>query len=192
MTFEFDEQIQVEPVAEGEYKADLAAGWVVGGGVNGGYLLAVIGNAVRCAVPAKPDPIAVSAYYLSASTPGPAQVTTRVVREGGSVATVAADLARTASGPDHRAGDVRRPRVAPRRRGDDSRRAADCRRRTSASRAAWRRRRFAAVAPLMDRFDMRFDPDVRSAGRSASRAGTAIMQAGSGSSTTASPTRSRC
>ena len=42
--------------------------------------------------PTKPDPISISAYYLSASTPGPAQVTTRVVREGGSVATVAADL----------------------------------------------------------------------------------------------------
>ena len=47
MTYEFDEHIHVEPVADGEYEADLAAGWVVGGGVNGGYLLAVIGNAFR-------------------------------------------------------------------------------------------------------------------------------------------------
>src|SRR6188768_1305595 len=92
VTFEFDEHIHAERIADGDYRADLAPGWVVGGGVNGGYLLAVIGNAVRSSLPAKPDPISISAHYLSASTPGPAQVTTRVVREGGSVATVAADL----------------------------------------------------------------------------------------------------
>ena len=28
-------------------RAELDAGWVVGGGVNGGYLLAVLGNAIR-------------------------------------------------------------------------------------------------------------------------------------------------
>jgi acyl-CoA thioesterase len=92
VSFEFDQHVHVEPAADGEYKADLAPGWVVGGGVNGGYLLAVIGNAIRSALPTKPDPISISAYYLSASMPGPAHITTRVVREGGSVATVAADL----------------------------------------------------------------------------------------------------
>src|SRR3954447_12318621 len=65
---------------------------MVGGGVNGGYLLAVVGNAVRHTLPGKPDPIAVSAYYLSASTPGPATVSVDVRREGGSVATAAVDL----------------------------------------------------------------------------------------------------
>ena len=63
-----------------------ASGWVVGDGINGGYLLAVLGHAISRTVPAKPDPIAVSAHYLSASTPGPATVSTRVLREGGSLA----------------------------------------------------------------------------------------------------------
>ena len=47
MDYEFDRGIVVEPSGPGEYAANLGAGWVVGGGVNGGYALAVIGNAIR-------------------------------------------------------------------------------------------------------------------------------------------------
>ena len=154
---EYDRHIEVRPEGEGRYAADLTDGWLVGGGVNGGYLLAVIGNAVRHALPGKPDPIAVSAYYLSASTAGPAAVTTRVLREGGSVATVAADLVQ---GDDTRItalatyGDLR---ALP----DDVRTTAEepvlpppdeCVPNTMAPPEV------RAIAPLMDRFDMRFDP----------------------------------
>ena len=158
MTYEFDEHVRVEPGEDGEYDAELAAGWVVGGGVNGGYLLAVIGNAVRCAVPAKPDPIAVSAHYVSAARPGPAQVTTRVVREGGSVATVAADLIQDAqvritalatysdlaSLPEGVETTAIEPPLPP---------PEEC---VPSSLAPPDFRR---VAPLMDRFDIRFDPE---------------------------------
>ncbi|KQZ76233.1 TesB-like acyl-CoA thioesterase 3 [Nocardioides sp. Root151] len=92
MGTEFDRDIEVTANGTGEHTVELGEGWVVGGGVNGGYLLAVIGNALREAAPGKPDPISVSAYYLSASTPGPATVRSRVIRDGGSVATLAADL----------------------------------------------------------------------------------------------------
>ena len=94
---EFDRDTHVEPAADGSYGAELGTGWVVGGGVNGGYLLATIGRAIAETVPDRPDPIAISAYYLSASTPGSANVATRVLRDGGSVATVAADLAQDGS-----------------------------------------------------------------------------------------------
>ncbi|PUA79403.1 thioesterase family protein [Nocardioides currus] len=89
---EWDDHIAVTPSGDGDFTADLSDGWVVGGGVNGGYLLATVGNALGQVVPGKPDPIAVSAYYLSASVPGPATISIRVVRDGGSVATLAADL----------------------------------------------------------------------------------------------------
>jgi acyl-CoA thioesterase len=89
---EFDQHIAVIDVGDGTYAAELSPGWEVGGHINGGYLLAVLGNAVAQTLPAKPDPISISAYYLSASVPGPAQVTARVLREGGSLATVAAEL----------------------------------------------------------------------------------------------------
>ena len=92
MGHEFDSQIQVEPDGEHRYRADLSAGWLVGGGVNGGYLLSVIGNAISTALPSKPDPITMSAYFLSPGAPGPATVDVDVRREGGRVATVAADL----------------------------------------------------------------------------------------------------
>lgn len=78
----------------GEYDARLDDGWRVGGGLNGGYVLAVVGNAIRARLGAggHPDPFAVSAHYLSASRPGPAVVRTRVLRSGGRHATVAASL----------------------------------------------------------------------------------------------------
>ena len=91
MGHEWDAHTAVEATPDG-FSAELDPGWVVGGGVNGGYLLGVIGRAIGATVPAKPDPIAVSAFYVSASRPGPATVRTRVVRDGGSTATVAAEL----------------------------------------------------------------------------------------------------
>jgi acyl-coenzyme A thioesterase PaaI-like protein len=90
--FEFDRQVAVAARGDGVHDAVLDAGWVVGGGVNGGYLLAVMGSALRAALPAKPDPIAVSAHYVSASAPGPATVRVDVRREGGSVGTAAVEL----------------------------------------------------------------------------------------------------
>ena len=88
----FDKTTAVTPDGEGRYAAELDAGWVVGGGLNGGYLLSVLGNAMRAALPGKPDPLVVSAYFLGASAPGPATVDVEVRRSGGSTSTVAADL----------------------------------------------------------------------------------------------------
>jgi acyl-CoA thioesterase len=90
--FELDRLTAVTPAGDGRYAVELSPGWVVGGGINGGYLVAVMGQAVRAAVPAKPDPVTISAHYLSASVPGPALVTVDVRREGGSVATAAVDV----------------------------------------------------------------------------------------------------
>lgn len=91
MTFEYDAHTAVTPDGDG-FAAELDAGWMVGAAINGGYQLSVVGNAIAAVVPGKPDPLVVSAYYLSASTPGPARVVPTVRRMGGSVATVAADL----------------------------------------------------------------------------------------------------
>lgn len=88
----FDRQIAVTRSGPDAYTIDLDAGWGVGVGLNGGYQLAVVGNAVRTRIPDKPDPLAVSAHYVSAATAGPATVTTRVVRAGGATTTVAAEL----------------------------------------------------------------------------------------------------
>lgn len=158
MTHEFDRQIALEARDESTWAADLAHGWSVGGGLNGGYLLAVVGNALRHTFPDKPDPIAVSAYYLSAAEAGPATVHVDVRRQGGSLATAAADL---------RQGDATRITALATygdlgRLDDDVRTTAtepdmpppdQCVPNTMAPPEV------RAIAPLMDRFDMRFHPD---------------------------------
>jgi acyl-CoA thioesterase len=108
-------------------------------------------------VPAKPHPLSVSAYYLSAARPGRAQVSTRVLREGGSVATVSAELGQEGvtrisalatygdlrAMPDDVATTAAPPTLPP---------VEEC---VPGSLAPEETRR---VAPVMERFDMRFDP----------------------------------
>jgi hypothetical protein len=165
-TSEYDAHISVTRTAPGDYAAELDAGWIVGGGVNGGYLLATLGNAIRASVPGKPDPISISAYYLSASVPGPARITSEVKRDGGSVATVAAELWQADSegepqpritalatygdlgllpgGPGDIATTAAEPDLPPREQCVSNTMApADVRR----------------IAPMMDRFEMLFHPE---------------------------------
>ena len=102
MDSEFDRGTAVEALGPGEFAAELDGGWVVGGGLNGGYLLAVIGTAIRAQLAdlGQPDPITVSAYYLSPTRPGPAVVRVRRVREGGQRSTVAASLVQQQDGAE--------------------------------------------------------------------------------------------
>lgn len=136
---------------------ELDGGWSVGGALNGGYLMMVVGQVVRDLLPAHPDPVAVSTYFLSAARPGPATVTTRVVRAGGSTTTVAVDLCQddqvrltllaTYADLSLLPDDVRTT-AAP----FDIPPVEEC---VSGALAPPEVR---AMAPLMDRFEMRFDP----------------------------------
>ncbi len=158
MTFEFDAHAAVRTEGEGRYAAELDAGWVVGGGVNGGYLLALVGNALRASFPSKPDPVAVSAYYLSAATPGPATVAVDVLREGGRVGTASAQL---------RQGDE--TRIAALATYGDLERFGDDVATTAEEPAlpppdecvanSFAPPEILELAPMMARFDMRFHPD---------------------------------
>lgn len=154
---EYDRHIAVSEHGPGEYAADLADGWRVGGGLNGGYLLSVIGSALRAHDGKRPDPVSVSAYYLSAAQAGPATVRTRTVREGRSTAVLAADLEQAGEArisvlatygdlsrlDDEVATTARPPEIPPRE---------EC---VSNEHAPAELR---AIAPLMDRFEMLFDP----------------------------------
>jgi len=155
---EFDRDTRVTADGDGSYAAELAPGWLVGAGVNGGYLLATIGTALRAALPGKPDPLAISAHYLSASAPGSAAITVDVRRDGGSVATAAADL---------RQGDVARISALATYGdldllGDDVRTTAEQPELPDPDRcvpAALAPEEVRRMAPLMERFDLRFHPD---------------------------------
>jgi len=88
---EFDRGIAVTPDGD-DFVGDMPDGWRVGGGINGGFQLSLIGNAIRSALPQHPDPLAVSAYYISPAAGGPARAVVRPLRVGGRTATVAAEL----------------------------------------------------------------------------------------------------
>ena len=84
------------------YDVELGVGWQIGAGVNGGMLLATIGNALRSTLEpgGHPDPVSVTGYYLSASRPGPASVHTEVLRTGRSMSTAGASLVQVEGGRD--------------------------------------------------------------------------------------------
>jgi acyl-CoA thioesterase len=84
------------------YDVDLGAGWQIGAGINGGMLLATLGNALRTTFEedGHPDPVTISAYYLSASRPGPASVRTEVLRSGRSLSTGTASLVQVEDGQE--------------------------------------------------------------------------------------------
>lgn len=89
--FDRDTAVAARPGEPGAYDADLSAGWTIIRAVNGGYLLAVVGRALRAALP-HPDPLTVTAHYLTASEPGPAVIRTETVRAGRSMSTGQASL----------------------------------------------------------------------------------------------------
>ncbi|GAA4812448.1 thioesterase family protein [Nocardioides caeni] len=154
---EFDRHIDVSPLGDGRFAVELDAGWAVGAGLNGGYQLSVVGNAIRAAFPQQPDPIVVSAYYLGPAQAGPATVEVTPRRAGRTV-TVGADLRQgedvrltvlatygdLAAQPDAVA-TTAEPLVLPPRE--------ECRPNSEAPAA------IRTLAPLIDRFEMLFHPD---------------------------------
>ena len=72
---EFDRDTQVRLREPGTYDVELPAGWGVGAGLNGGYLLALIGRALGEALK-WPDPFTITAHYLRGAQPGPAVIRT--------------------------------------------------------------------------------------------------------------------
>lgn len=158
---EYDRHIAVRPAPDASnahrFDADLQAGWAVGGGLNGGYQLGVVGNAIRAALPAQPDPLVMSAYFLSPAQAGPATVEI-TPRRLGRTATVAADLRQgddtrltvlatygdLAVGADHVETTAEPFDLPPRE---------ECRPNSDAPPA------IRELAPLIERFDMLFHPD---------------------------------
>jgi hypothetical protein len=79
--------VAVRPAgAPGSFTTQLDPHWCIGDKLNGGYLLAVLAEAARAvAGPDHPHPEAVSAHFLAAPEPGPAEVSVLVLRRGRAV-----------------------------------------------------------------------------------------------------------
>ena len=91
----FDADTAVTPTGQGRYSAHVSDRWGLlgagGGYANGGYALALCLRALR-AESGHPDPVAVSATYLSRVRFGPALVEVEPIRSGRRVSAVAGRL----------------------------------------------------------------------------------------------------
>ena len=76
-SYEFD----AASVLDESGQIELTDRWTGLGSVNGGFMLALCVRALGQAVPF-PDPIVASGFFLRPGTPGPARVTTSVLRQG--------------------------------------------------------------------------------------------------------------
>lgn len=93
MSFEFDDATKPVPIADGVYDTPIQDRWDIGGNANGGYLLALVANAMRAAS-GREHPVSVSMHYLSPGPAGAARTHTEVVKAGRRLSTVVASLRR--------------------------------------------------------------------------------------------------
>jgi acyl-CoA thioesterase len=154
----FEEDTTVHPDPGGGWVADLESRWNVGNNPNGGYLLAIavkamIGDAGR------PDPVSVTAHYLSPPSVGPVRISTQIVKPGRTFVSVMAEMVQ---------GDRERVRVlgtfgdlterhGPTRisaRPPDIPPPAGCRSLLDLTAQSGR-----AIPEIMNRFDLRLPPD---------------------------------
>lgn len=81
----------VRSESPGRYRADVRPGWDIAGAANGGYLMAIVANAVLEATGAA-DPVTVTAHYLAPARPGPVTVDVTTVRSGRRLSTATAQM----------------------------------------------------------------------------------------------------
>lgn len=100
MTHELDDALALTTTAPGRHETQLSEGWSIGPAVNGGLLLAMVGRALEREIgtTGHPDPLVVSAFYLSAAAAGHTVVETETVRSGRTMATGQARVLQTEDG----------------------------------------------------------------------------------------------
>jgi acyl-CoA thioesterase len=84
---EFATDTAVRRIGDGRFAANLTDRWNIGANPNGGYLLATALRALNEAS-GRPDPLTLTAHYLSPPTVGPVEMPVEVVKAGRSFATV--------------------------------------------------------------------------------------------------------
>ena len=93
MSFEFDIATNAVPLGNGVYDTPVEDRWDINGNANGGYLLALVANAMR-AESGRAHPVSISMHYLSPAPAGPAPTTCEVVKAGRRLSTVVASMSR--------------------------------------------------------------------------------------------------
>ncbi len=78
---EFDRAVALQRVGDGRWQAEIQDGWDFAGTPNGGYLLSIAVGAL-IELTGRPDPIAITAHYLSPAQPGAAELDGEMVKAG--------------------------------------------------------------------------------------------------------------
>lgn len=91
----FARDTAISPIGSGRYAGAICKNWDIGGNANGGYLLALAARAM-VAETGVPDPVTITAHYLSPGKVGPVEAEVHTVRRGRRFAVATASL--TASG----------------------------------------------------------------------------------------------
>lgn len=84
--------VTADPALPGRWSGIVEEGWDVVGNAHGGYLLSIAARALSAATD-RPDPVTITAHYLSPGRPGPVVVDTTVLRSGRRFATATALVA---------------------------------------------------------------------------------------------------
>jgi hypothetical protein len=87
----FSGDTDVRAVGDGTFVTEIKPGWDIAGNANGGYLLAMVVRALREAS-GRPDPVTVTAHFLSPGKVGPATIATQLVKQGRTFTTMTASL----------------------------------------------------------------------------------------------------
>src|SRR6266508_6305533 len=87
----FANDTAVQALGDGRHATEIKAGWDVAGNANGGYLLSIVARAMMDAAD-RPDPVTITAHYLAPGRPGPAIVSTEVVKRGRTFTTASGSL----------------------------------------------------------------------------------------------------
>ncbi len=102
---EFDDALALDRVADGVRRGRLGEAWSIGGAVNGGLLMSLAGQALAEHLAehggnasGHDAPVAFTAYFLSASSDGPAELRTEVVRVGRTMSTGQVSLVQEVDG----------------------------------------------------------------------------------------------
>jgi acyl-coenzyme A thioesterase PaaI-like protein len=89
--FAFDDAIAVTSISDNQFSANVRAGWDIRGNANGGYVLALVGSAMRQAAQGR-EPVTITAHYLAPLTAGKVRINTEVIKQGKRFTTVIATI----------------------------------------------------------------------------------------------------
>lgn len=91
VNFRFDAATEVRLLREGRYAARVHDGWDIGGNANGGYLLALVGAAMRAAS-GRALPVVISCHYLAPINDADVEISAEVLKVGKGFTTVSTTM----------------------------------------------------------------------------------------------------